>query len=418
LTKDGRELSIADSGAPIFDSESKIIGVVLVFRDVTEQLKTEMELLKVKKLESIGVLAGGIAHDFNNILTAILGNINLALFDKDIGDRTRKLLLEAEKASLRAKGLTQQLLTFSKGGEPVTEISSLIGIIRDSANFVVHGLNTVCSYDFHEDLWLVEVDKGQISQVVQNIVLNASHAMPEGGTIKITCENFTFSGEDFLPFSKDERFVKICIQDSGIGIPASVVEKIFDPYFSTKQEGSGLGLAIAQSILNKHNGYIMVESSQGVGTTFIIYIPSSEKAETLPQEAAIENIEPIQSKILFMDDEELVQTVTKEMLDQLGHEVVVVAEGKDAIKTYQESMTSGKPFDLVIMDLTIPGGMGGKEAVREILNIDPDAKVIVSSGYSNDPVMAKYKDYGFCSAIAKPFRLTELSRTINQIMDL
>jgi two-component system cell cycle sensor histidine kinase/response regulator CckA len=419
LARDGRKLNIADSGAPIFNKESKIIGVVLVFRDATEQLKTEKELLKVKKLESIGVLAGGIAHDFNNILTAILGNISLALFENGIKERTRKILTEAEKASLRAKDLTQQLLTFSKGGEPVKETSSLDSVIRDSANFVMYGQNSLCSYDIPEDLWMVDIDKGQMSQVIQNIVLNASHAMPEGGTINIACKNISSADEVLsLPLPKEEKFVKISIQDSGIGIPDNVVDNIFDPYFSTKQEGSGLGLAIAQSILVKHNGHILVESSPGVGSTFIIYIPSSREAAIQKQETLPRNIESIHAKILVMDDEELVRTVSEEMLSQLGHDVVVVDRGERAIKVYQESMTSDKPFDLVIMDLTIPGGMGGKEAVLEILSIDSDARVVVSSGYSNDPILANYKDHGFCSVITKPYQLKELAKTISQVMDL
>ncbi len=416
ITKDGKELSIADSGAPIMNEESNIVGVVLVFRDVTDQLKTERELLKVKKLESVGVLAGGIAHDFNNILAAILGNINVALFDADLKRETKKLLSEAEKATLRAKDLTQQLLTFSKGGEPVKEVSSLADVIKDSANFVLHGDKVVCRYDIPEDLWLVDIDRGQISQVIQNIVLNASHAMPEGGIIRITCENLTSVGKkDVLPFAKEGRFVKICIQDTGIGMPANVVEKIFDPYFTSKHGGSGLGLAITQSIINKHYGYISVDSSPGVGSTFQIYLPASEKTENKKRESLIESEASSQLKILIMDDDEMLRNVSKEMLIRLGNEVVLSADGEEAIKLYQDAMHANSPFDLVIMDLTIPGGMGGQEAVREIIKIDSGAKVIVSSGYSNDPIMANFKDYGFCSAIVKPYQLQELSRVIVQL---
>lgn len=418
VSKDGTERSIADSGAPILDAQSNTVGVVLVFRDVTEKAKTERELLKVKKLESIGVLAGGIAHDFNNILAAILGNINLAIFDENLSDKTRELLSEAEKASLRAKDLTQQLLTFSKGGEPVTETSFLDSVIKDSANFVLHGEKIGCKYYIPEDLWLVDIDKGQISQVIQNIVLNARHAMPEGGIINITCENLSSLEGEALPYAKDGKFVKICIQDNGIGIPANLVEKIFDPYFSTKQEGSGLGLAITQSIINKHHGHITVESTSGVGTTFTIYLPASEKAKAqMKKELSKEDKVAVQAKILIMDDEAIVRNVAQKMLDKLGHEVVLSADGEEALQFYQESIDSGKPFDLVIMDLTIPGGMGGKEAVREVLKIDPNAKSIVSSGYSNDPIMANFKDYGFCSAIVKPYQLHELERVISELID-
>ena len=333
-------------------------------------------------------------------------------------DKTKKLLSEAERASLRAKDLTHQLLTFSKGGEPVKETSSLDKVVRESAGFVMHGHKSTCSYDIPQDLWLVDIDKGQMGQVIQNIVINALHAMPEGGAIKISCENHTSVDENVLPFAKG-KFVKMCIQDSGIGIPADMVERIFDPYFSTKQEGSGLGLAIAQSILNKHNSHISVESSPGAGSTFTIYIPASEKTALEEQGLSAENIETnFQIKILLMDDEEIVRNVAKAMLVKLGHDVVLATKGEETVELYKNSLTSDDQFDLVIMDLTIKGGMGGKEAVQELLKLDPKARVLVSSGYSTDPIMANYKDYGFCSAIVKPFQLKELSMIISQAMDL
>ncbi len=416
VARDGIERRIADSGAPILDAESNIIGVVLVFRDVTEQIKIEKELLKVKKLESIGVLAGGIAHDFNNILTSILGNINLVLFDTSLDGKTIELLKAAEKASIRAKDLTQQLLTFAKGGEPVKEVSSLENVIKDSADFVLHGDKIACHYDIPEDLWLVDIDKGQMSQVIQNIVLNASHAMPEGGTIRISCENIP-SCDNLQGLALQTRGLKICLQDNGIGMPSNVVEKIFDPYYSTKNEGSGLGLAISQSIINKHHGNISVESSPGVGTLFTIYLPASEKIKIQKQESSAENKASSRAKILIMDDDEMLLDMAKEMLVALGHEAVLAENGEKAVELYQESVNSGKLFHMVIMDLTVPGGMGGKDAVRKVLNINPDARVIVSSGYSNDPVMANYKDFGFCSTIIKPYRLQDLSDVISQVLE-
>ena len=416
VARDGTERSIADSGAPILDDQSNIIGVVLVFRDVTEQIKTEKELLKVKKLESISVLAGGIAHDFNNILAAILGNINLALFDTDLKGKTKKFLSEAEKASLRARDLTQQLLTFAKGGEPVKESSSLESVIKDSANFVLHGDKVACRYDIPENLWLVDIDKGQISQVVQNIVLNASHAMPNGGTIQIICENIDplHTESAFLP--RDKKFVRVTITDSGIGIPKNVIDKIFDPYFSTKQEGSGLGLAISHSIITKHNGHISVQSTPGVGTTFTIYLPvSAHQQEKEKREETIEEGK-VKAKIMVMDDEELIRGVAQSMLSLMGHEVVLVQDGTEALELYREQSDSGEPIDIIIMDLTIPGGMGGKDAVKEILAFDPHAKVIVSSGYSNDPAMANCQEYGFVAAVVKPYQLQELAKVINQVL--
>lgn len=416
ITKDGRELSIADSGAPIRDSESRIIGVVLVFRDVTEQLKTEKELLKIKKLESVGILAGGIAHDFNNILAAILGNINLALFDKELQANTRNLLSEAEKASLRAKDLTQQLLTFAKGGDPVRETSSLKNVIQESANFVLHGDKVACEYHIPDNLWLADIDKGQISQVIQNIVINARHAMPGGGTIVISCENLPAVSKKQLPHAKEGRYIKITILDSGIGIADNLIDKIFDPYFSTKHEGSGLGLAICQSIINKHDGDILVESSPSKGTTFTIYLPASDKPRQQPRLEPQIATAAAQNRILVMDDDEMVRNICRAMLGKMGHEVLLARDGREAIDLFKEAKQTGAPIDLVIMDLTIPGGMGGKEAAIELLKFDASAKIVISSGYSNDPTMANYQAHGFFAAIVKPFLLKDLSSVINQAL--
>lgn len=405
------------STAPIIDVDDNIEYIVHVAKDITIQKNLEQELFQSHKMEAIGVLAGGIAHDFNNILAAILGNINLALYDQDLKDKTRKLLSEAEKASIRAKDLTQQLLTFSKGGDPIKEISSLGNVIKDSANFVLHGDKVICRFDIPEDLWLVDVDKGQMSQVVQNIVINASQAMPEGGTVTINCENVRLGDEPENVSLGKGRFIKISIQDDGIGMSADVVEKVFDPYFSTKPGGSGLGLAITRSIISKHKGHVSVKSSPNVGTTFTLYLPASEKMKELKQELIIGSKASSHAKILIMDDEEMVRTVAQAMLVQLGHEVVLAADGDEALNFYQEAINAERLFDLVIMDLTIPGGMGGEETVRKILDIAPDAKVVVSSGYSNDPIMANYKEYGFCSALVKPYQMEELARIISQVSD-
>ncbi|MFH2058188.1 MAG: PAS domain S-box protein [Pseudomonadota bacterium] len=417
VAKDGSERSIADSGAPIFDDHSDIIGVVLVFRDVTEQIKTEQELLKIKKLESIGVLAGGIAHDFNNILAAIMGNINMAIYDDTLKEETKKRLTEAEKAILRAKGLAQQLLTFARGGNPVKEVTSIQDIIKDSADFVLHGDTVACRYNMPEDLWLVDIDKGQMSQVIQNIVINASHAMPEGGTITITGENMHLLNDAAPVFVKSERVVKITIQDTGPGIDSTMQEKIFDPYFTTKQEGSGLGLAICQSIVSKHDGHISIESSPGQGSTFSILLPASEKIEPAKKRISGKATPSKPAKILIMDDEEMIRNITQALLSKMGHNIVPAADGFEAFTLYQSAMTSGKPFDIVIMDLTVPGGMGGKEATQAIIDIDPKAKVIVSSGYSTDPIMMDYKAYGFSAAIEKPYQFEELSKIISQHLD-
>lgn len=416
IAKDGREMIIADSGAPIRDRESRIIGTVLVFRDTTEAVKMEKQVLKSKKLESVGVLAGGIAHDFNNMLTAILGNVNLALIDDTLTEKTKKLLTEAEKASIRAKDLTQQLLTFSKGGEPVKQTASIKEIIRDSANFILHGSSIACSYDIPEDLWSAEVDKGQISQVIQNIILNAKQAMPMGGNIEVSCEN-VLSLPTGMVMPHNDSYISICIQDSGIGLQEEFIENIFDPYFTTKKEGSGLGLAVTQSIVNKHDGHISVQSELGKGTTFTIYLPAlgvSQQRKIAPKEKALRQIKPL--RVMVMDDDEQIRELAMSMLSVMGHEVIPVRDGDEAIKIFADRLTTGNHIDIIFMDLTIPGGMGGKEAVQEILKLDSKAKVIVSSGYSYDPILANYSEYGFCSAIVKPFRLRELSKVIDELM--
>ncbi|MBU1058475.1 MAG: ABC transporter substrate-binding protein [Proteobacteria bacterium] len=415
--KDGTIFKGETLGVHVKDQNGNVIGFLGVIRDITDRKKAEENLIKFKKLDSVGVLAGGIAHDFNNILAAILGNINLALFDQSLDSSTRDLLSEAEKASLRAKKLTQQLLTFAKGGEPVKETASLESVIKESANFVLRGDKVACKFSFPDDLWLVDVDKGQLSQVIQNIVINASHAMPEGGEIVITCENVSTVDKKIISNQEDKKLVKISIKDTGIGIPEKLINKVFDPYFSTKREGSGLGLAICQSIINKHNGDIVVKSSSGAGTTFIIYLPASDKPFSPSSRIQSNDINiNRQAKILLMDDDEMVQNVAKAMLTKLGNTVVLAADGVEAVKCYQEAMNSDNPIQLVIMDLTIPGGMGGKEAVQNIHKLNPEAKVIVSSGYSNDPVMANFKKHGFCATIAKPFQLQDLSRVLSQVL--
>ncbi len=416
ITRDNRRVSIADSGAPIFDKESKIIGVVLVFRDITNEKKTEQELLKIRKLESVGVLAGGIAHDFNNILSAILGNIELS--SKIVGEEHEisTLLADAISATFRASKLTQQLLTFAKGGEPVKETTALPEIIKESAGFVLHGSNITCTYDCPDDLWFVNIDTGQIGQVIQNLIINARHAMPDGGRIEIKGTNIQDAGNVPLLNGNTGKYIKIAIRDSGIGIQKDLIDKIFDPYFSTKQVGSGLGLAISHSIITKHGGYLTAESTPGKGSVFTIYLPATldqprEKADSesviLPSRSAT---------IMVMDDEEVVKNVTKSQLEFLGHKVILVSDGIEAMATYKKMRGSGEQVDIIIMDLTIPGGMGGQDAAEEILKIDPDARIIVSSGYSTDPVMANYRKYGFRAALTKPIVLDELTKAILSVL--
>lgn len=383
-------------------------------RDITQRKKMEKELLRAQKLESVGVLAGGIAHDFNNLLTAILGNISLAKIYISSEDKAFAKLTESEKAIMRAKGLTQQLLTFSRGGEPIKQSAAVVEIIKDSTGFVLKGSKTCCKYLLADDLWLIKADEDQIGQVFQNLVINGSQAMPEGGTVEIKARNIEIGAND-TPALPEGKYVKISVTDHGVGIPKEHIQKIFDPYFSTKQTGSGLGLATVYSIIRNHNGLITVESEIGVGTTFYIYLPVSEKTTPGRKEAKEKTVMG-KGKILVMDDEELVQQVSGSILNHLGYETRFADDGLKAIDLYKKALEDGCPFDVVIMDLTIPGGMGGKETIKKLLEIDPAAKAIVSSGYANDPIMAEFSTYGFKAVIPKPYKIEALSEKLHHII--
>ena len=413
VAKDGSRRNVADSAAPIYNPASEMVGVVLVFRDISEKQRMEQEIIKVKKLESVGVLAGGIAHDFNNLLAAILGNINLVRLGLEEESKPALLLREAEKASLRAQHLTQQLLTFSKGGEPVRKTSDLREIIRDNVEFVLRGSSIGYELQLQEDLWPVDVDPGQVGQVIQNIILNGRQALEEttDSQIVIEAHNCQNCVENEVVTSS---CVHVTINDNGPGISPAVLEKIFDPYFSTKQEGSGLGLAICHSIIAKHGGVLTAQSGVGQGATFTIKLPVASECEVKTPLDPISKAIQRPLKILIMDDEEMLRTLAAHILIELGHEAEVVKDGDEALAVYSKAMEAGSPFDGVIMDLTIPGGMGGKEAVAKLLELDPGAKVIVASGYSNDPVMANYKAHGFVAMLVKPFRVADLEKAVGE----
>ncbi len=414
IAQDGVERVITDSGAPIRDSQSRIIGVVLVFRDVTESRKIQDEAFKARKLESIGVLAGGIAHDFNNILMAILGNLSLAKIMSTNGKQA-VLLANAEKASVRAKGLTQQLLTFAKGGEPITETASISEVITESAGFVLHGSNVSCSFYIPDDLHLVSIDKGQISQVIQNIVINAKNAMPDGGRIKIICENFHNYSVNPIPLPEGD-YVLIIIKDTGEGIPIENMDKIFDPYFTTSMHGQGLGLAVTRSIVTKHGGHVGVESIVGQGSTFSIYLPVAREGAVKIHSMEQNSLSTFSGRILVMDDEENVRSVVYAMLQQMGFEAFCVVNGQEMLEKYEEEMRQGRSIDVVILDLTIPGGMGGKEVVKKLLEKYPEARAVVSSGYYNDPVMVDCSRYGFRASVTKPFEFKELGQALSRAL--
>lgn len=398
---------------PLEDEQGNRIGWVSVVRDITERKKMEEELLRTQKLESVGILAGGIAHDFNNLLTAVLGNVALTKMCLNSPDEAYERLKEAEKATLRAKDLTQQLLTFSKGGEPIKKTTSVLELTKEAASFALRGSNVKCEFSIPDNLWPAKVDEGQVSQVINNLIINAYQAMPEGGIIKVHFENVIIAENDVLPIKKGE-YVKISIKDHGIGIPKEHLPKIFDPYFTTRHKGSGLGLSTAYSIIKKHDGHITMESKMGVGTTFHIYLPAS-KEKVLTKKVEDEKSLTGKGRILIMDDEDAVREVAGLMLKNIGYEVEFAGDGVEAIEFYKKARESGKPFDVAIIDLTVPGGMGGKEAVKKLLEIDPNVKTIVSSGYSNDPIMSEFKQYGFKGVIAKPYLIEELSEIVSRV---
>jgi PAS domain S-box-containing protein len=394
--------------------------------DVTDRQRLEEERQRVAKLESVGLLAGGIAHDFNNILTSIMGNIGIARMEAASGNEIQNSLEQAEKASLRAKDLTLQLLTFSKGGAPVTKLASLTELLKDAADFALSGSTIKCYFSIPSDLWLAEIDEGQVSQIIHNLVINGQQAMPAGGSIEISAENIALSKTQSLGKGlpiKAGHYIRITVADHGSGIPAEHLARIFDPYFTTKQTGSGLGLATSFSIARNHGGHLSVKSEVGAGSTFYLYLPASLETVTQEQEREqkqdrIEAIKPAgKIRILVMDDEQGMREIAGRMLKHLGYEdVEFAADGAAAIKLYKAALKAGNPFSVAILDLTIPGGMGGQEAVKKLLKIDPGVKAIVSSGYIDDSVIAEYRKYGFCGMMAKPYSLQQLRKALRDVI--
>jgi PAS domain S-box-containing protein len=412
---DGGERLIEITAAPIRD-KTKRTGAVLVFRDVTARAHAEEERRKAEKLESLGLAAGGIAHDFNNLLTSILGNISLALYLPDLEIDLSERLISAKKATLRAQELAQQLLTFAKGGAPIKQSASIAQLLHDTVTFSLRGSAVKGEFDIPDDLWSAEVDAGQISQVVSNLTINADQAMPAGGTLRVACANFTLSTDNDRMGLRAGRYVIITVQDQGIGIPEENIKKIFDPYFSTKPKGSGLGLATAYSIVKSHEGVIDVTSRSGEGTTFHLFLPATDKPPAIEPEIPEQTVAPYHARVLVLDDEESICTLVSCALGPLGYEVTEAHDALSAIDAYETALHEGRRFDIVISDLTLPGGIGGKEAVRRLHAIDPDVKAIVSSGYHSDPVMSNYREYGFCAVIAKPYELEALGRVVAEVL--
>ncbi|MBF0452648.1 MAG: DUF3365 domain-containing protein [Candidatus Magnetomorum sp.] len=415
ISRDGTERRISDSGAPIFNAEKKIIGAVLVFRDVTEKFKMEQQLQQRQKMEAIGTLAGGIAHDFNNMLGVIIGNISYisSLFNQD--DELFHVLSEIQEGAQKAQSLTHQLLTFSDGGAPIKKTSDIKQLIIESAEFVLRGTPIKCQFDFPDDLWPAEIDSGQINQAINNIVINAIHAMPDGGTIHIQAKNLLIDDSNAFHFSLSPgRYVKINLKDQGSGIAEQYLTKIFDPYFTTKQKGSGLGLASTYSIIKQHNGHISVQSQLNNGTCFSIYLPASvNHVETDKKETASSHTG--HGRVLIMDDDESILKMSGRIFNRLGYDTAFATDGSQAIEMYQQALTSSYPFTLVVLDLTVAGGMGGAKTIPELLKIDPRVKAIVSSGYSTDPIMSNFQDYGFSAVLPKPYTKNQLAEVLDTV---
>ena len=388
------------------DYEKTLARLLISVVDLTDRKRMERELGNIQRLQALGVLAGGIAHDFNNILTAILANISMARIYGELDDDISKMLADAEKASLRAKGLTQQLLTFSKGGEPIKKTIRVSAFLQESAAFALSGSNVRCEYLMPKDIRRVEGDEGQLIQVFQNLVINADQAMPEGGVVKIRAENVRI---------KEDDYVKISVEDQGSGIPEEQLPKIFDPFFTTKERGRGLGLAIAFSVVHRHGGHIEVEPAPGGGTSFHVYLPASDTPAE-PGEGARDELPRGEGRVLVVDDEGIVRRSVGEVLKRLGYEVGAAKDGREGLERYERAREEGCPFDVVIMDLTIPGELGGKKTVGRLRELDPGAKVIVSSGYSDDPVMSRFREYGFDGVLVKPYKVADLAEVIRNVL--
>jgi signal transduction histidine kinase/ActR/RegA family two-component response regulator len=403
------------TGTPTRDAERNVTGAVWVLRDVSDVARIEHERAKAARLESLGVLAGGLAHDFNNILMGIVGNLSLAQSMVRPDDAALSVrLTSAAAACSRARGVTNQLLTFSKGGAPVKTTASVDELVTECTRFALSGSPVAARFDISHGLWPADVDTVQIGQVVQNLVLNAMQAMPRGGSIDVSLQNVELA-LDSLPAQtalSPGKYVCLIIQDTGTGISPEHLGRIFDPYFTTKEKGSGLGLAISYSIVRAHGGAIGVESQLGIGTRFSIYLPASTRRVKEAAPARVESSRGRSGRVLLMDDEPLVAEVAQEMLESLGYATQVSVSGTDAIAQFRDAESLGEPFDAVILDLTVPGGMGGSEALPHIKDIRPDVPVLVTSGYADDSVLARYRDYGFDGVLPKPFAIPELRKAL------
>lgn len=414
--KDGSFYWVDSTIVPLLDDHGRPRQYVAIRADITARKQAEADRLILNKLESTGILAGGIAHDFNNLLTTILLNLTLAQESSPPDTAAIKLLDEAKKAVLTARGLTQQLIALAQGSTPLRKPTNVAGLIEEAARASLSGSRVRCESHLADDLWWAEVDEGQLAQVIRNIVLNAREAMPEGGTVSVLAENAVLVTHPSLP---QGDYIRVTIADEGPGIPGDVLPKIFDPYFSTKRRGSqkgmGLGLTICHAIVQKHRGAMVVESKLGSGTTFHIHVPAC-RAQPQPATASDEVPPPRPGRILLMDDEDGVREIMGALLQHMGHEVELAADGDQAVNAYFNARQQQRPFDAVILDLTVRGGIGGQEALRILRELDPGVKAIVMSGYAEDPAVLDPERYGFNGVLPKPFGTDDLRDVLARVM--
>jgi two-component system cell cycle sensor histidine kinase/response regulator CckA len=394
-------------------------GVSIFFRDISERKKSETERLTTSKLESLGTLAGGIAHDLNNILTVISGNIGLAQIEApaDSGSLLG-FLSKAGQAAQHAAHLSSQLLTFSKGGAPLKKVVSMGELLEHSAEFGLYGSNLRADFDIAIDLWKAEVDAGQIEQVVNALMLNAREAMPQGGTVRVRARNVVFEEHTNAPLPAG-RYVKVTIADRGAGIADELRSKIFDPYFTTKPSATGLGLAISYSVVKKHGGLLLLESSSPEGSVFVFYLRASDNAANRTPEARASG-RPFHynhQRILVMDDEEAIRELTSQLLSTLGYEVTAVPDGLEAVRLYERALRKGEHFQAVILDATVRGGMGGVATIERLRSMDPKVNAIICSGYSDEAALSEFLAFGFRGALPKPFTRSELADALQRAFE-
>jgi PAS domain S-box-containing protein len=415
VTRDGRAIKCEWFNTVLGDGLGQVSGVMSLAMDVTERERREEVQGRVQRLESLSVLAGGIAHDFNNMLTGILGNLSLVLADDPPAAERAELLRETEAAARRAQGLTRQLLTFSRGGAPVRVLIDLSATVREAALFASRGAASACRFEAPADLWAVEADPGQVAQVVQNLTINAREAMPAGGTVDLSLSNVQLDAG--IGTLRPGPYVRLRVADQGVGIPADRLSRIFDPFFSTKGRGTGLGLAVCHSIVMRHGGHVEARSEPGRGSTFDVFLPAQPGAQVEPaREVPPRDASNRPGRVLVMDDEEAVRRVAQRVLAAMDCDVESVPDGAAAVARWREARAAGRPFDLVILDLTVAGGAGGAEALARLRAEDPDVLAVVSSGYSTGPVMANHRAFGFAAALPKPWSAEELRAVVGQLL--